>query len=49
MCDVEQVLNEYIERYDNLATLAYEREWFKEQEQYLMVVGVLVELKDRLI
>ena len=46
MCDVEQVLNEYIERYDNLVTLAYEREWFKEQEQYLIVVGVLVELKE---
>lgn len=49
MCDVEQVLNEYIERYDRLATLAYERVWFKEQEQYLAVVEVLVELKDKLI
>lgn len=49
MSDVEEVLDLYIEKYGRLADLAYERAWFKEQEQYLAVVNVLLELKEELV
>ena len=46
--DCEEKIKKHIEKYVRLSDLAYDRGWFKEQEQYLCVVKALEELKDEL-
>ena len=48
MSDVENVIDEHIAKYQRLSDLAYDRAWFKEQEQYLSIVNALQELKNEL-
>lgn len=45
----EKTIDQHISKYENLSALAYERCWFKEQEQYSCVVTALKELRDELI
>ena len=44
-----EIIDKYICKYQRLAELAYEREWFKEQEQYLCVVQALDELRREIV
>ena len=43
-----ELVDNFINKYQRLADLAYERAWFKEQEQYLVVVRVLSELREEI-
>ena len=36
-----EIIDKHIEKYSRLADLAYERAWFKEQEQYLCICRAL--------
>ena len=47
--DNEEIIDSYIKKYQGMADAAYDRAWFKEQEQYLLVVGVLSELKEEIV
>ena len=46
---VEEIINKHIEKYKRLSEHAYNRAWFKEQEQYLMIVKALSDLKNEII